>query len=70
MPHEPGINSVNRHTGNKTMIIKHIIFVPGKNPKPEAAQHRELLWRTLIEGVRRADAVTAGRYSPTMRSFT
>src|SRR5574340_569532 len=41
------------------MTAKHIIFVPGKNPKPEAAQHRELLWRTLVEGVRRADSVTA-----------
>lgn len=37
------------------MTTKHIIFVPGKNPKPPAAQHRELLWKTLIEGVRRAD---------------
>ena len=41
------------------MATKHIIFVPGKNPKPEAAQHRELLWRTLVEGVRRADSETA-----------
>lgn len=41
------------------MANKHIIFVPGKNPKPRAAQHRELLWRTLIEGVRRADSSTA-----------
>ncbi len=37
------------------MTTKHIIYVPGKNPKPEAAQHRELLWKTLIEGVRRVD---------------
>jgi hypothetical protein len=41
------------------MTIKHIIFVPGKNPKPPAAQHRELLWKTLIEGVRRADRTLA-----------
>lgn len=41
------------------MTIKHIIFVPGKNPKPQAAQHRELLWKTLIEGVRRADRAIA-----------
>lgn len=41
------------------MTNKHIIFVPGKNPKPAKAQHRELLWRTLVEGVRRADSVTA-----------
>src|SRR5512139_2361985 len=40
---------------------KHIVFVPGKNPKPRAAQHRELLWRTLIEGVRRADSALGER---------
>lgn len=37
------------------MNKRHIIFVPGKNPKPPAEQHQELLWRTLLEGVRRAD---------------
>jgi hypothetical protein len=37
------------------MTSKHIIFVPGKNPKPEATLHRELLWKVLIEGVRRVD---------------
>lgn len=41
------------------MANKHIIFVPGKNPKPRAAQHRELLWRILLEGVRRADGSVA-----------
>ena len=41
------------------MTTKHIIFVPGKNPKPEAALHRELLWRVLVEGVRRADGAVA-----------
>lgn len=41
------------------MANKHIIFVPGKNPKPRAAQHRELLWRTLLEGVHRADSSVA-----------
>lgn len=32
-----------------------VIFVPGKNPKPPAEQHRTLLWKCLLEGVRRAD---------------
>lgn len=41
------------------MTTRHIIYIPGKNPKPQAPQHRELLWRTLVEGVRRADSVTA-----------
>ncbi|OGS94737.1 MAG: hypothetical protein A3H31_02700 [Gallionellales bacterium RIFCSPLOWO2_02_FULL_57_47] len=41
------------------MTTRHIIYIPGKNPKPQAPQHRELLWRTLVERVRRADSVTA-----------
>jgi len=41
------------------MTTKQIIYVPGKNPKPEAALHRALLWRTLLEGVRRADSAAA-----------
>ena len=37
---------------------KRIIFVPGKNPKPEPEIHRQLLSRCLIEGVRRqSDAI-------------
>ncbi|MEH6457628.1 MAG: hypothetical protein V7749_14970 [Cocleimonas sp.] len=35
------------------MSKRHIVFVPGKNPKPEADYHRDLLLRTLVEGVRR-----------------
>lgn len=41
------------------MTTKHIIYIPGKNPETEAATHRELLWKTLIEGVRRADGSVA-----------
>ena len=41
------------------MTTKHIIYVPGKNPKPSATQHRELLWKTMIEGVRRVDRTLA-----------
>jgi hypothetical protein len=41
------------------MTSKQIIFVPGKNPKPEEAQHSKLLWRTLVEGARRADSSVA-----------
>lgn len=37
------------------MRNRNLIFVPGKNPKPAPQQHRELLWRTLVEGVRRAE---------------
>ena len=51
------------------MTSKQIIFVPGKNPKPEAAQHRALLWRTLIEGVRRADRAVAGKLQESYPQF-
>jgi hypothetical protein len=37
------------------MNQRHIIFVPGKNPKPPPDQHQSLLWRTLLEGVCRAE---------------
>jgi len=41
------------------MKTKQIIFVPGKNPNPEETFHSKLLWRTLVEGVRRADSAVA-----------
>lgn len=41
------------------MNTKHIIFVPGKNPAPEEAQYSQLLWRSLLEGVRRANREVA-----------
>jgi len=37
------------------MSERHIVFVPGKNPKPPADLHQNLLWQTLVEGVRRID---------------
>ena len=37
------------------MTKKNIIFVPGKSPKPSADQHKSLLWKTLLEGVSRAE---------------
>ena len=33
-----------------------IFFVPGKNPKPPAAEHRAWLWRCLLNSIRQADA--------------
>lgn len=41
------------------MTNKHIIYVPGKNPKPQPEQHQELLWKAMLEGVRRSDTGTA-----------
>ena len=32
-----------------------IIYVPGMKPKPPAEDHRETLWKCILEGVRRAD---------------
>ena len=37
------------------MTRKTIIYVPGKNPKPQPDEYRGLLWRALLEGVRRAE---------------
>ena len=35
--------------------LKRIIYVPGKNPKPPAEQHRQQLLRCLLQGVQRID---------------
>lgn len=37
------------------MNNKNIIFVPGKNPKPVPELHKKLLWRSLLEGIRRSE---------------
>ena len=52
------------------MTNRHIIFVPGKNPKPPAEQHRGLLWRTLLEGVRRAEPTVAGEFGRHAEAFS
>ena len=39
--------------------MKKIIYVPGKNPKPPAAQHREQLFRCLLHGVDKINADVA-----------
>lgn len=41
------------------MTSSHIIFIPGKNPKPSPAHHTSLLWRSLLEGVYRAESMVA-----------
>ena len=41
------------------MNKKHIIYVPGMSPKPPTEQHRNMLWRSLLEGVKRAEPDTA-----------
>lgn len=46
-----------------------IIFVPGKNPKPEPTVHRQRLWRALLAGVARADPVAAQALTTTFDRF-
>jgi hypothetical protein len=58
----PYIRNTNTLFGSEVktaMTTKQRIFVPGKNPNPEEALHSKLLWRTLAEGVRRADSSVA-----------
>lgn len=38
-----------------------IVYVPGKNPKPQPDIHRKYLWQSLRRGVLRHDADLAGR---------
>lgn len=47
----------------------HIIFVPGKNPKPSPEQHHALLWRVLVEGVHRAEPLVADNLSQHINNF-
>ncbi len=51
-------------------IKRYIIFVPGKNPKPPKQPHLELLWRTLIEGVKRAEPEIATQLSQYKQDFS
>jgi len=48
---------------------RHIIFVPGKNPKPVPEVHREYLWRALIEGVTRIDPACASEMQQDKETF-
>ena len=38
---------------------RHVLFIPGKNPKPAVALHREVLWRCLSAGARGPDGAAA-----------
>ncbi len=51
------------------MNQRHIIFVPGKNPKPPVDQHQSLLWRTMVEGVRRAEPHVVSEFSQHAENF-
>ncbi len=51
------------------MHNKNIIFIPGKNPKPPPRQHNDMLWRTLLEGVRRAQPGFAAELEKQSKRF-
>lgn len=51
------------------MTAHRIIYVPGKNPKPEPAVHRQRLWRALIAGVASAESSTAQALASTYDRF-
>lgn len=47
-----------------------ILFVPGKNPKPRAEEHRALLWRCLLRGVELVDPAAARELVAAPESFS
>lgn len=47
----------------------HIIFVPGKNPKPPKNLHLDLLWRTILEGIQRFKPQISDNLSQHSESF-
>ena len=47
-------------SNSESQVVPRILYVPGLRAKPPPAAHREILWRCLLEGVRRADPVAAG----------
>lgn len=53
-----------------TATTKRIIFVPGKNPKPPAAEYRPQLFRSLVHGIGRADPEAARAIENTQDIFT
>lgn len=48
---------------------RHIVFVPGKNPKPPKAQHRQWLWRSLCQGVARVDPAASEALAASAERF-
>jgi len=51
------------------MSKRSILFVPGKNPKPEADHHRDLLWEAMIEGIRRVQPEVAAEITENEKDF-
>lgn len=51
------------------MSLPRILYVPGVRAKPPPEIHRLLLWRCLLEGIRRADPVVAGEMAAAPESL-
>jgi len=49
--------------------VNRILFIPGKNPKPPAAEHRAQLLRCLVHGVARADPEVARKIAAQPEGF-
>jgi len=50
--------------------VNRILYIPGKNPKPPAEQHRPQLLRALVHGVERADPAVARVLAENAELFT
>ncbi|MBI3547235.1 MAG: hypothetical protein HY081_11695 [Gammaproteobacteria bacterium] len=53
-----------------TDTAQRIIYIPGKNPKPLAEQHRRELWRSLLAGVGHADPIVQQEIAKTPDVFS
>lgn len=51
-------------------VTNRIIYIPGKNPKPPAEEHRRQLLRSLLRGVERADPAVAQAIEKQAECFT
>ena len=48
---------------------RHVVFVPGKNPKPTPALHRDVLWRCIEAGARGTGSTSASDLAELGRRF-
>ncbi|HSN18978.1 MAG TPA: hypothetical protein VLV87_12320 [Gammaproteobacteria bacterium] len=48
---------------------RHVVMIPGKNPKPPASIHREILWRCIAAGASGADGEAISGLAALERNF-
>jgi len=51
------------------MPARHVVMIPGKNPKPPVHIHEEMLWRCLAAGAAGADGIAASDLAALERNF-